>query len=114
MKFIIQFVAIIILAYFLELFLPWYSIAIAGFTMGFLLKSKSNFWAGFLAIALLWFFAALIIESNAAGDLAERVALIFPLKHKLLLMLVASVLGGLVGGMAALTGSALRRERRLY
>lgn len=114
MKFIIQFIAIVLLAYILELFLPWYSIAIAGFTMGFLLKSGSNFWAGFLAIAALWFFAALIIESNAAGDLAARVALIFPLKHKVLLMLVAALLGGLVGGMATLTGSALRKERRLY
>jgi hypothetical protein len=110
MKFAIQFIIIFILAYILELFLPWYAIAIAAF-LGGLINSRFNFFAGFLAIALLWTLKAGIIESASSSDLADRVALIFPVKQKALLYLVMAVLGGLVGGFAAMAGSALRRKK---
>jgi hypothetical protein len=110
MKFIIQLVVIFTLAYILELFLPWYSIAIAAF-IGGLINSRFNFFAGFLAIALLWTIKAGLVESASSSDLANRVALIFPVKTKALLYIVMAVLGGLVGGFAAIGGSALRSKK---
>lgn len=110
MKFIIQLVVIFILAYLLELFLPWYSIAIAAF-IGGLVNSRFNFFAGFIAIALLWTLKAGLTESASSSDLANRVALIFPVKQKALLYLVMALLGGLVGGFAAMAGSALRARK---
>jgi hypothetical protein len=110
MKFIIQFIVIIILAYLLELFLPWYSIALAAF-IGGLMNSRFNFFAGFLAIALLWTVKAGLIEAASSSDLADRVALIFPVKQKALLYIVMSLLGGLIGGFAAMAGSALRSKK---
>jgi hypothetical protein len=110
MKFLIQFIIIFILAYLLELFLPWYSIAIAAF-IGGLVNSRFNFFAGFLAIALLWTIKAGLTEAASSSDLADRVALIFPVKQKSLLYVVMTVLGGLVGGFAAMAGSALRRRK---
>ncbi len=107
MKFIIQLVVIFILAYILELFLPWYIIAIAAF-IGGLVNSRFNFFAGFLAIALLWTLKAGLTESASSSDLANRVAPIFPVKSKALLYIVMAVLGGLVGGFAAMAGSAIR------
>lgn len=112
MKFILQVIAIFIFAYIAELFLPWYSLAIAAFIMGYLLKSKANFLAGFLAIGLLWFFKAWMIDANASADLAQKVALIFPVKEKIWLMLVTAFIGALVGGFATLTGSILKTEKK--
>lgn len=112
MKFTIQIMAIALLAFILELFLPWYCIAIASFTMGYLLRSKANFMAGFLGIGLLWLFKAWIMDASSTTNLADKVAHIFPLGHKGLLFLLMSVLGGLVGGFASLTGSLLRKDKR--
>jgi hypothetical protein len=109
MKFVIQFVAILFSAHLLALFMPWYCIALAAFIMGYMLKSNANFLAGFLAIAALWTFNAWLIDSGSSSDLANRVANILPVKHKALLFLAMSLVGGVVGGFAALTGSLLRK-----
>lgn len=111
MKIAVQFLFILILGFILELFLPWWSIAIAAFAGGMIFNSKWNFLVGFFAIALLWTMKALIIESNAAATLTDRVASIFMLS-KPLLFLVMAVIGGLVGGFAAMTGSALQGNKR--
>ena len=111
MKFTIQLIFILVLGFILELFLPWWSIAIAAFAGGMIFNSRANFGAGFFAIALLWVIKALLIESNAAATLTDRVASIFMLS-KPLLFLVMAILGGLVGGFAAMTGSALQGKKR--
>jgi hypothetical protein len=111
MKFIIQVLFILILAFLLELFLPWWSIAIAAFAGGMVFNTRANFGAGFLALAVLWTLKALLIESSAAAPLTERVALIFSL-NKPLLFLVTACIGGLVGGFASMTGSALNRQKK--
>ena len=108
MKFILQLFGIIILAYVLEIFLPWYSIAFAAFVMGYAVRSKANFLAGFLGIALLWIIKAWLISSGSESDLADRVAHIFSLDGKEWLMFVMVIIGGMVGGFAALAGALLR------
>lgn len=109
MKFVIQFVAILFSAHLLALFMPWYCIALAAFVMGYMLKSNANFLAGFLAIAALWTFNAWLIDSGSNSDLPIRVANIFPVKHKTLLFLAMALIGGVIGGFAAVTGSLLRK-----
>lgn len=111
MKIAVQFIFILVLGFILELFLPWWSIAIAAFAGGMIFNSRANFAAGFFAIALLWTIKALLIESSAAATLTERVASIFMLS-KPLLFLVMAIIGGLVGGFAAMTGSALQGNKR--
>jgi hypothetical protein len=111
MKFLLQFIFILIFAFIAELFLPWWSIAIAALLGGFLFDTRANFAAGFLAIAILWLLKALLIQSAAAAPLTERVATIFSL-NKPLLFLVTAVIGGLVGGFASMCGSALRKGKR--
>ena len=113
MKFVIQFIAIIIVAFILELFMPWWCIAIAAFVAGYALKSKANFLAGLTGIGLLWFIKAWMLDASAAAPLAERVAGIFSL-NKPLLLFVTSLLGGLVGGFAAMSGAALKKNPHRY
>lgn len=111
MRFVLQLIVIAVLAFVLELFLPWWSIAVAAFIGGVALNTRTNFLAGFLGIALLWFFHALIITSSAAAPLADRVAKLFSL-NSTLLMVVTALIGGLVGGFAAMAGGALRTNHK--
>src|SRR5690242_6714779 len=101
MKFIGQVILIAILAYILDLFLPWYAIGIAAFVVSIFLNSFSNFLAGFLSIGLLWFFAAWLIDQHSSSDLASRVSQIFPFEKKTLLLVITALIGALVGGFAA-------------
>lgn len=111
MRFCIQIIVIALLAYLLELFLPWWSIAIAAALGGYLFKSRANLLAGFLSIGLLWLIAAWRIDVGSPAHLADKIAAIMKMsKH--MLMAVTSILGGLVGGFAALTGSLARPSKR--
>jgi hypothetical protein len=111
MKFVFQVIFICLTAYVLELFFPWWTIAIAAFIFGYMLRSKANFLAGFLGVGLLWAFKAYLIEANAAAPLTQKVAEIFSLNKHLLFALTV-FLGGLVGGFAAVTGSLLRKKKK--
>ena len=110
MRFAVQIIVILVLGYLLEQFLPWWSVALAAFAGGVLLNSRSNFLAGFLAIGLLWFGKGLITDLSSESDFANRVARIFMLHNKFILLLVTFLLSGVVGGFAAMTGGALRKD----
>lgn len=114
MKFISKVLIILIAGYILEIFFPWWSIAIAAFLGSAIIRSKASFVAGFLAIALLWSMKAVLIDLSSDSDLPQRVATIFPLHNKTGLIFFTAVLGGLVGGFAALTGSLLQRKQRKF
>jgi hypothetical protein len=109
MRLIYQLISILFFAFVLEMLLPWWSIAIAAFAGGLLLKSKYNFIAGVLGIGILWLGAALIIDLTSATPLTEKVAHIFSLPNKAMLFLVTAILSGLVGGFACLAGSVLKK-----
>jgi ribose/xylose/arabinose/galactoside ABC-type transport system permease subunit len=111
MRFPFQIGIIVILGFFLELFFPWWSVAIAAFIGGLLVTTRTNFLAGFLAIGLLWVIKALIIDLSTDSGLADRVARIFMLQNKALLLLVTFILSGLVGGFSSMSGGALRTRR---
>lgn len=112
MRFLIQVLLIVILAAVFELFLPWWSIAFAAFIGGYIFHTRLNFLAGFLAIALLWFVAAFIIDLSAGAPLTERVAEIFFSIPKPVLLLVTALIGALVGGFAAMAGGALQKGKK--
>jgi hypothetical protein len=109
-KFIIQVIIIALLAYMLELFFPWWSIAIAAAMGGLFLRSDANFWAGFCGIGLLWLSAALVIGITSSSSLADKVAAIMHLNETILLF-ITSFIGALVGGLASFTGSLVTRRK---
>jgi len=95
----------------MELFFPWWSIAIAAFAGGLLINTRLNFLAGFLGIGILWIIKAIITDLSSDSNLAGQVAEIFMLHNKILLLLVTVLLGGLVGGFASMTGGSLRPQK---
>jgi hypothetical protein len=104
-----QILLIVILGFFLELFMPWWCIAIAAFVGGATALSRMNFIAGFLAIGILWTGKAMITNLSTASDLADKVARTFMLHSTAMLLLVTFLLAGLIGGFAAMSGAFLRR-----
>jgi hypothetical protein len=111
MRLILQILVIALVAYALERFIGWWGIAVAAALGGYFLRSRMNFLAGFVSIGLLWLLLALYTDAASANGLASRVADIFTIP-KALLILVTVLVGGLVGGFAALTGARLHPKKR--
>lgn len=115
MRFLLSVLLTAVLSFIAGLFLPWWSIAIIAFGVALLLRPRpaSGFLAGFLGILLLWGLLAFWIDQRNQGILSSKVARLFSLgESPLLIILVTAVVGGLVGGFAALTGSALYKAPR--
>lgn len=94
--------------------LPWWSFAITSLIIAVAVHQRpwKAFVAGFLGLFLLW--AGMALLKDAANDhvLSTKVAGILPMGGSyLVLILVTGIVGGLVSGLAALTGSFLRRSR---
>jgi hypothetical protein len=111
MKFIFSILLTALLAFALGLYLPWWSLALAAFLVAALITLKPGwaFLAGFLSVFLLWALMAWIMSSGNDHILAHRVSqVIIKQDSPGTLVLVTGLVGGLVGGFAALSGRYLR------
>jgi len=110
MKFILSTLLTAALAFIAGIWLPWWSIAIVALAVAILLRLSPGygFLAGFLGIFLCWALTASWIDVQNDGILSSKVSQLLPLGgSRLLLILVTGLVGGLIGGFAALTGSAV-------
>ena len=104
------------LAYVLGVYssLPWWSFAITSLVVSVSIHQKPGkaFLSGFLGLFLLWAGMALVKDAANEHLLSAKVAHILPLGGSyLVLILVTGIIGGLVSGLAALTGSYLRQSK---
>ncbi len=100
------FLLIAFICFILQLFLPWWIIAPVAFALA-IWKSysgKQAFWSGFGSIALMWSIVALFIHLRNEGVLTAKIAALFSLPLPELMIVITAVIGGLVGGLSALTG----------
>ncbi len=96
-------------------FSPWWGFAITSLLVALLIHQKAGkaFLAGFLGIFLLWAGLAWWMDMKNNGILSQKIAQILPLNgNSLLLILVTGIVGGLVAGFAAMSGSFLRASSR--
>ncbi|MCO5945299.1 hypothetical protein [Mucilaginibacter flavidus] len=105
------FFIILILTFASGFFLPWWVIAIAAFLPAlFIGKTPArSFGAGFAAVFITWTVLALFKTVPNDNILATRVASLFQLPSWILLLLITALIGGIVGGMSALSGILLKR-----
>lgn len=98
---------ILLFAFIMNIFLPWWSIALPGLAFGYQFKKSAwvSFGLGFLAVFLLWSSQALYIHFANDGILSSRIAVMLGVGSPYLVVLITGVLGGLVSGVATLTGS---------
>lgn len=110
LKFILKLLFTAMVAFLLQIYLPWWSVAVAGLLIGFILSSSagSSFVAGFLGVALYWGLLAFILDQGNEHILSGRMAALFGVPNGTFLILITATVGGLAGGFGALTGSYLR------
>lgn len=91
--------------------LPWWVACIGAFAGALFLGSTSAkaFWSGFAGLGLAWLALALLKSFPNDHILAGRVAQLFHLPHWSLVLVVTILIGGLVGGMSALSGLMVKR-----
>ena len=114
MKFIAKLVLTAASCYVAELFFPWWIIAVCAFVINLFLPTKgfNAFLSGFLGVGLLWLLFAWLIDLNTSSLLSEKVAQLFELSNTSLLVAITGLVGGLVGGFAAMSGSLFRNLRQ--
>ena len=111
MKFLVATVLTALLAFISGLFLPWWGIAITSLLVAVLVHQKTGkaFLSGLLGVFILWVGLAWWIDMKNNGVLSKKIASVLPLGgSSLVLILVTGLIGGLVAGMAAISGSFLR------
>ena len=105
MKFLYQLIATILVSFVFQNFLPWWTMAIVAFTLGYFFGNKgfASFCAGFLGVGLLWLGMSVFIDVSTHSILTEKINRLLPLN----VFVLTTLIGGLVGGLASLTGSLM-------
>jgi cell division protein FtsX len=114
MKFIIVLLLVALLGFTAPLYFSWWSFAVTSFIIAIFIHQKAfiAFVSGFLGLFLLWLFLTLIIDNANQHILSQKIAQLLPLNgSSLLLILITALIGGLISGFAALSGSLTRRSR---
>jgi hypothetical protein len=115
MKFLVAIILTALLAFISGLFLPWWGIAVTSLLVAILVHQKAGkaFITGYLGVFLLWAGLALWIDIKNDGVLSKKIASILPLGgNHIYLLIITGLVGGLVSGFAAMSGSYLRASRK--
>jgi len=114
MKFSVSLILTAFLSFGACLYLPWWSIAIVAFVVAALIPQRPGraFLTGFIALFLLWAGLSFWLSNRNDHILAHKISMIvLKMDNPYLLIACTGLIGGLVAGMAALTGSFLRARR---
>jgi hypothetical protein len=109
MKSILGILSIIILGAIVNLFAPWYLIALVAFVVAFAFAEKGfqAFTMGFVAVFILWLFTAIVKTWGNDGILVGRMGELIGVGG-ILLYLITAFIGAIVGGFSALTGYSFK------
>lgn len=113
MKFITSLILIAVLSFAACLYLPWWSITVVAFLVAVVIQQKPGraFLCGFLALFILWGGLSFWLSNNNDHILAHKMSLmILKSDAPYLLILISGLIGGLIAGLAALSGSLLRKQ----
>ncbi len=116
MKFLVATILTAMLAFIAGLlsFSPWWGFAVTSLLVAILVHQKAGkaFLAGFLGLLLLWAGLVWWIDMKNNGVMSVKIANVLPLGgNSIYLILVTGIVGGLVAGMAAMSGSFLRSTK---
>jgi hypothetical protein len=114
MKFILSIVLIALVTYAIGIYgnLPWWSFVVTNLIIAIALPIKplQSFIAGALGVGALWAGLAFGIDLANNHILSTKVAQILPLGGSYIaLIAVTAIVGALLGGLASLTGSFVRK-----
>ena len=115
MKFFISILLIALLSFALGLYLPWWTLAVVAFAVAALIHQRAgkSFLSGFIAVFLLWGILALMIDQKNQHILSRKISSLLSLGNSsFVLVLITAIIGGLVAGLAAMSGSYVRTIRK--
>jgi hypothetical protein len=108
MKFFLPFLLTIFLSYLSGAFMPWWTFVPVIIIVYFLIPMKPGwaFLSGFLSLFILWGGLALMMDTSNHHILSKKIAQLFLKNDQYsFLILITTVIGALLGGLSALTGS---------
>jgi hypothetical protein len=105
------FLIILILSFASGFFLPWWVVAIAAFLAAIFVGKTAGqaFVSGFGAVFIVWVVLALFKSIPNDHILAKKIAVLFQLPSWWLILIITGLVGGLVGGFAALSGLLVKK-----
>ena len=114
MKFILSIVLVALVTYAIGIYgnLPWWSFVVTNLIIAIAvpIKPLQSFFAGALGVGALWAGLAFGIDMANNHILSSKVAQILPLGGSYIaLIIVTAFVGALLGGLASLTGSFVRK-----
>ena len=112
MKFTISLILTMLLSAAICLYFPWWTIAIVAFFVAVVIPQKAGwaFVSAFTTLTLIWGGLSFYISSNNNHILVHKVSMIIlKMDNPLVLFTATAMIGGLVAGFAAMSGSYLRK-----
>ena len=105
------FLIILILSLTAGFITPWWAAAIIAFVAALYAGKEPGraFLSGFFAVFIVWVVLALFKSVPNNHVLASRVAVLFHLPGWTVLLILTALIGGLVGGMCAMSGVYVKR-----
>jgi len=113
-KNIINFIATVVLAAVLGLFLPWWGVMVAAFASSLFipLKGASVFGVPFAAVFLYWSVYSFVLSSANDFTLAAKISELLKLGgNPNVLVAMAGIIGGFAAGIAAVFGKQIAQLR---
>ena len=110
MKFITTTFLIALLSLLSGLYLAWWGFAFAAALVTILIPLRAGwaFLSGFAGVFLLWGLLAFLADHNNGHILSNRMAGLLHFGSSYLVILATALIGALIGGFAALTGSLFK------
>lgn len=107
----LQSLTIIVATTLMQLFLPWWIIAIVPFFVGYLFRTPllTSFLVSFAAVFLLWTVSAYRADQNFDVSMAELLGEILGSLKPLSMFILTGMTGGLVAGFSGFLGSWTRQ-----
>lgn len=116
MKFLVALLLTALLSFISGLYIEWWwFFAVMAFIVALLIHQKAGkaFTSAFLGLFILWTGLAYWIDLENESILSTKIAELLPLGgSSFLLIMVTGLIGGIVAGFAAMSGSYLRSSKQ--
>jgi len=115
MKFFVAIILTAILGFAVALYFPWWSFAVTSAIVALAVHQRAwkSFVTGFAGLFILWGGMAFFIDAQNNHVLSQKVGAVLMLGNSsIALILVTALIGALISGFAALTGSYARNLKR--
>lgn len=112
MKLIVRIILIGAITYFLSPFFTWWTGMLAAFLVCMIITPSTGlnaFIAGFLGVGLVWLGVSWVLDVANQSSFSSKIVELFPVDDSILLILVTGLVGGLSGGLAAITGANFKK-----